>query len=173
VSSEQPVRQLRGHRQQCRRGPSAESSLRRARDPRQLGVLRQTRPHGARSARGGEEQASRYLETLQVACQRLVDSSALGRRCEHIRPGLWRRQAGRHILFFRRLATTSSFAGFYIIECCLSISLRGPSAESSLVDPTFLSAGERAFEAGPASGAGARGRPWGTSDGWTSPVERG
>lgn len=50
----------------------------------------------------GEEQASRYMETLQVGCQRLVDSRALGRRCEHIRPGLWRRQAGRHVLFFRR-----------------------------------------------------------------------
>jgi plasmid stabilization system protein ParE len=25
------------------------------------------------------------------------------RRCEHVRPGLWRMEAGSHVLFFRRL----------------------------------------------------------------------
>ena len=57
----------------------------------------------------GERQASRYLETLHIACQRLVKSQAIGRPCEHIRPGLWRRQAGRHVLFFRRVGGDEVF----------------------------------------------------------------
>ena len=47
-------------------------------------------------------QASRYIAQLQTACQRLTDIPALGRRCEHIRPGLWRKEVVSHVLFFRR-----------------------------------------------------------------------
>ena len=47
-------------------------------------------------------QTVRYLGQLEAACQRLVDIPALGRRCDHIRPGLWRLEEGSHVLFFRR-----------------------------------------------------------------------
>jgi toxin ParE1/3/4 len=49
-----------------------------------------------------ERQANRYLAMLHGHCQRVADTPALGRRCEHIRPGLWRSEAGSHVLFFRR-----------------------------------------------------------------------
>jgi toxin ParE1/3/4 len=47
-------------------------------------------------------QAERYLAQLEVASQQLADTPGLGRRCEHIRPGLWRMEAHSHVLFFRR-----------------------------------------------------------------------
>jgi toxin ParE1/3/4 len=50
----------------------------------------------------GPAQAERYLDGLQAAVVRLVEITTLGRRCEHIRPGLWRMEEGSHVLFFRR-----------------------------------------------------------------------
>jgi toxin ParE1/3/4 len=47
-------------------------------------------------------QAERYLAQLEAASQRLADTPGLGRRCEHIRLGLWRIEARSHVLFFRR-----------------------------------------------------------------------
>jgi toxin ParE1/3/4 len=50
----------------------------------------------------GEAQAARYLDRLEAMSRCLVDLPGRGRRCEHIRPGLWRIEEGRHVLFFRR-----------------------------------------------------------------------
>ena len=47
-------------------------------------------------------QAVRYVDLLENASRRLVDIPEAGRRCEHIRPGLRRAEAGSHVLFFRR-----------------------------------------------------------------------
>jgi toxin ParE1/3/4 len=48
-------------------------------------------------------QAARYLAQLETASQRLAEIPALGRRCENVRPGLWRIEEGSHVLFFRRV----------------------------------------------------------------------
>ena len=50
----------------------------------------------------GEAQTVRYLDELEFCCQKLADNSVLGRACHHIRPGLYRNEVGRHIIFFRR-----------------------------------------------------------------------
>ena len=50
----------------------------------------------------GEVQAVRYVGQLEQAIKRLVDIPVLGRRCEHVRPGLWRIEQGSHVVFFRR-----------------------------------------------------------------------
>ncbi len=47
-------------------------------------------------------QASRYLGELEDCCQMLARNPALGRLCEHIRPGLRRFEHGRHVLFYRQ-----------------------------------------------------------------------
>jgi toxin ParE1/3/4 len=51
----------------------------------------------------GEVQAARYLAQLETASQQLTESPALGRRCENVRPGLWRIEVASHVLFFRRV----------------------------------------------------------------------
>ena len=51
----------------------------------------------------GEAQAARYIGRLEQASKRLVDIPSLGRRCEHIQPGLWRMEEGSHVVFFRRV----------------------------------------------------------------------
>ena len=52
--------------------------------------------------RWGEVQAALYVGQLEAASQRLADIPTLGRPCDHVRPGLWRTEAGSHVLFFRR-----------------------------------------------------------------------
>jgi toxin ParE1/3/4 len=47
-------------------------------------------------------QADRYLAVLENYCQRIADTSALGRACDHIRPGLQRAEHASHVVFFRR-----------------------------------------------------------------------
>jgi toxin ParE1/3/4 len=47
-------------------------------------------------------QAERYIAALEAASRRLAEIPQLGRRCDHIRPGLWRLQVISHVLFFRR-----------------------------------------------------------------------
>ncbi|HET9956908.1 MAG TPA: type II toxin-antitoxin system RelE/ParE family toxin [Polyangiaceae bacterium] len=49
----------------------------------------------------GPEQCQRYLQSLEVACQLLAEDPALGRPCEHLSSGLWRRERGRHVIFYR------------------------------------------------------------------------
>jgi toxin ParE1/3/4 len=50
----------------------------------------------------GETQTVRYLAELEACCQQLADNPALGRSCDDIRPGLHRREQGKHVIFFRR-----------------------------------------------------------------------
>jgi toxin ParE1/3/4 len=50
----------------------------------------------------GEDQTLRYVGDLEACCQRLADSPASGRLCDHVRPGLRRIEQGRHVVFFRR-----------------------------------------------------------------------
>ena len=49
----------------------------------------------------GEAQAERYLRELEDCCQQLADSPRRGRACDEIRPGLWRMEQGRHVIFYR------------------------------------------------------------------------
>lgn len=49
----------------------------------------------------GEEQAFRYLDSLEACCQLLEASPSIGRLCDHIRPGLRRIEHGKHVVFFR------------------------------------------------------------------------
>ncbi len=49
----------------------------------------------------GIDQTIRYLDDLEACCQRLADSPALGRACDHVRPGLRRMEQGKHVVFFR------------------------------------------------------------------------
>jgi toxin ParE1/3/4 len=53
----------------------------------------------------GEEQTIRYIHALETCCQMLADNPALGRACDHIRPGLCRMEHGRHVVFYRQGAT--------------------------------------------------------------------
>jgi toxin ParE1/3/4 len=49
----------------------------------------------------GQDQAIRYVDDLEVCCQRIADNPELGRACDHVRPGLRRMEHGRHVLFYR------------------------------------------------------------------------
>ena len=49
----------------------------------------------------GEEQAIRYLDELELCCQRLAENPAAGRSCADVRPGLRRMKHGKHVVFFR------------------------------------------------------------------------
>lgn len=51
----------------------------------------------------GEAQCERYLAQLEDCCQRLADHPILGRSCDAIRPGLRRREQGKHVVFYRRV----------------------------------------------------------------------
>ena len=60
---------------------------------------------GAYTLRGwGEAQAVRYLDGLEQCTKMLADSPGLGRQCDWIRPGLYRFETGRHVVFYRRRA---------------------------------------------------------------------
>jgi len=49
----------------------------------------------------GKAQAARYIDELEVCCQKLADNPALGRVCDDIRPGLRRHEHAKHVLFYR------------------------------------------------------------------------
>jgi toxin ParE1/3/4 len=49
----------------------------------------------------GKAQAARYIGELEVCCQTLADNLALGRLCDHVRPGLHRHEPGTHVVFYR------------------------------------------------------------------------
>ena len=49
----------------------------------------------------GEDQTIRYINGLETCCQQLADNPELGRRCDHIRPGLRRMEHARHVVFYR------------------------------------------------------------------------
>jgi len=50
----------------------------------------------------GEAQAGRYLDEIEVCCQRLADNPDLGRSCDYVRRGLRRLEHGKHVVFYRR-----------------------------------------------------------------------
>ncbi len=50
----------------------------------------------------GDEQCARYLGQLEACCGRLAEHPILGRACDRIRPGLRRREQGKHVIFYRR-----------------------------------------------------------------------
>ena len=49
----------------------------------------------------GKAQAARYIGELEVCCQTLADNPALGRLCDHVRPGLHPHEPGTHVVFYR------------------------------------------------------------------------
>ena len=50
----------------------------------------------------GEAQTVRYLNDLELCCERLAENPGLGRLCDSIRPGLCRAEQGKHVVFYRR-----------------------------------------------------------------------
>lgn len=52
--------------------------------------------------RWGEDQAARYIDSLEVCCEQLARNPALGRVCDDIRQGLRRMEHGRHVVFYRQ-----------------------------------------------------------------------
>jgi toxin ParE1/3/4 len=50
----------------------------------------------------GKSQAAHYIGELETCCQMLADNPALGRLCDHVRPGLRRHEHGKHVLFYRQ-----------------------------------------------------------------------
>lgn len=49
----------------------------------------------------GIDQTIRYIDDLEACCGILADNPALGRPCDEVRPGLRRKEHGRHVVFFR------------------------------------------------------------------------
>lgn len=49
----------------------------------------------------GLEQCARYIDGLEACCQKLADNPKLGRSCESLRPGYWRMEQGKHVVFYR------------------------------------------------------------------------
>jgi toxin ParE1/3/4 len=66
---------------------------------RALSDLRDIAAHTIRE--WGTDQCNIYVGALETCCQRLADTPALGRGCDHIRPGLFRCEQGRHVVFYR------------------------------------------------------------------------
>jgi toxin ParE1/3/4 len=50
----------------------------------------------------GAIQARRYLSGLEQCAEMLAVNPSLGRPCDWIRPGLYRFEKGRHVLFYRQ-----------------------------------------------------------------------
>ena len=50
----------------------------------------------------GTAQAEHYIDGLERCARLLAGNPLLGRSCEWIRPGLYRFEKGRHVLFYRR-----------------------------------------------------------------------
>ncbi len=50
----------------------------------------------------GEGQTVRYLQALNDCAKMLARRPGIGRPCDWIRPGLYRFEQGRHVVFYRR-----------------------------------------------------------------------
>jgi len=50
----------------------------------------------------GEAQAIRYMNDLELCCQRLAENPGSGRNCDSIRPGLRRAEQAKHVVFYRQ-----------------------------------------------------------------------
>jgi plasmid stabilization system protein ParE len=55
--------------------------------------------------RWGEARSEQSVADLYAVFQELVDGFAIPRRCDRIRPGLWRIERASHVVFFRRVDT--------------------------------------------------------------------
>ena len=49
----------------------------------------------------GIEQCARYIDGLEACCQKLPDNPKVGRSCENLRPGYFRMEQGKHVVFYR------------------------------------------------------------------------
>jgi toxin ParE1/3/4 len=49
----------------------------------------------------GAAQCDRYLDEIRACCQSRADDPTRGRACDHIRPALFRKETGRHVVFYR------------------------------------------------------------------------
>ena len=49
----------------------------------------------------GKDQTALYLHELEACCKRLADHPVLARPCGEIRPGLYRLEHGKHVVFYR------------------------------------------------------------------------
>ena len=56
--------------------------------------------------RWGEAQAEKYLRQLDARFKLLARSPELGRRCDHVRPGLLKYAEGRHVIYYRDTGAT-------------------------------------------------------------------
>jgi toxin ParE1/3/4 len=54
------------------------------------------------AARWNADQAERYTQKILAALTALASDPNLGRSCDEIRPGIFRREAGSHVIFFRK-----------------------------------------------------------------------
>jgi toxin ParE1/3/4 len=52
----------------------------------------------------GEDQAIRYVDSLEECCRLLACNPALGRSCDEVRRGLRRIERGLHVVFYREEA---------------------------------------------------------------------
>jgi toxin ParE1/3/4 len=52
----------------------------------------------------GVDQTVRYIDELEACCRMLANNPALGRACDHVRPGLRRMERGQHVVFYRENA---------------------------------------------------------------------
>lgn len=52
----------------------------------------------------GPAQTVKYIDTLELPCKRLASAPGSGRPCDDIRPGLYRSEVRRHVIFCRRVA---------------------------------------------------------------------
>ncbi|MGC2656785.1 MAG: type II toxin-antitoxin system RelE/ParE family toxin [Bryobacteraceae bacterium] len=52
----------------------------------------------------GDAQTVRYIDALEACCKQLAGNPTSGRSCEDIRPGLYRKEQGKHVISFRREA---------------------------------------------------------------------
>src|SRR5262249_14150912 len=52
-----------------------------------------------RSPRGASNSAPRYLGEFEACCQQLADDPERGRSCDQFRPGLFRYEQGKHVIF--------------------------------------------------------------------------
>ena len=53
----------------------------------------------------GREQRNKYLSKLDASFQMLVNEPELGRACDEIRQGYRKHHVGRHLVFYRLIAT--------------------------------------------------------------------
>ena len=49
----------------------------------------------------GADQTVRYIDQLEMCCQRLADNPGLGRAYYEAQPGLRRMEQGKHVIFYR------------------------------------------------------------------------